>query len=857
MMTPAASRFSASPPSRSLTIASRLALLMAAITTVAFAALAILIYRDTADSYQQRVSAGLDTATVLMRDSVQLYDRSLSESTERIAGTFRAMLPQGEAQADGAAPIDVAGRSTPLLRLGSQSIGPASTEVDRFADATGGVATVFVRDGDDFVRVATSLRNAQGERVLGTVLDHANPAYARVRAGQGYTGPAHLFGTDYMTHYMPILAADGSVAGIAFVGQDYSQGLAALKTRLREATLGREGRFIVVDTRAGKERGRVLAAAEGEGGVLQERVAAQDLPALQALLDGSSTQARLHLRPAAGGTEQAWFVSAQRYGAWQWLVLGLEPQSVLDEVLNGLMLRIALISALALATVVTLIVLVVRQLLGRPLAAAAQVARDVASGRLDREIEVRRDDEVGRVLGSLQQMRSKLREILQAQAAMGERHAAGVVSHRIDEQAFEGEFRTMVAGTNALVAAHLQTQQRMVALVERYAEGDLQQTMDVLPGEQVAITGALNGVRSKLQGINGEIKRLVAAAAAGDFSVRGDAQAFANDFRQMVQGLNSVMGTADENLMALSDLLRNLAEGDLRHRIDGQSQGAQSQGVFARMREDANATVGALTGIVGRIQQAAGAVSLAAAEIAAGNDDLSRRTEQQAANLEESAASIEEMTSAVRQNADHARRADRLASEAAQVAGRGGAAMAEMQATMGLIDAASRRIAEIIAVIDGIAFQTNILALNAAVEAARAGEEGRGFAVVASEVRALAQRSTLAAAEIKGLIEDSVARVAEGNVLAGDAGRTIQDVVVSVTELGGLVGEIAHACQEQAAGIELVNQSIVQMDGVTQQNAALVEEASASARAMSSQAHALQDAAGRFVLDRPPVGAGV
>ncbi|WP_313139764.1 Cache 3/Cache 2 fusion domain-containing protein [Stenotrophomonas sp.] len=847
MMTPAASRFSASPPKRTLTIATRLALLMVAITTVAFAALAILIYRDTADSYQQRVVAGLDTSTVLMRDSVQLYDRSLGESTQRIAGTFRAMLPQGEALADATAPIDVAGRSAPSLRLGTQVIGPASTEVDRFAEATGGVATVFVRDGEDFVRVATSLRNAQGERALGTVLDHANPAYARVRAGQGYTGPAHLFGTDYMTHYMPIPAADGSVAGIAFVGQDYSQGLAALKTRLREATLGREGRFIVVDTRQGKDHGRVLAAADGEGGLLQERVAAADLPALRALLDGRSTQARLHLRPADGGAEQAWFAAAQRYGAWQWLVIGLEPESVLAQVLNGLMLRIALISVLALTTVVVLIVLVVRRLLGRPLAAAAQVARDVASGRLDREIDSGRDDEVGRLLGSLQQMRAKLREILQAQATMSERHAAGAVSHRIDEQAFEGEFRAMVAGTNALVAAHLQTQQRMVALVQRYAEGDLQQTMDVLPGEQAAITQALNGVRGKLQGINGEIKRLVAAAASGDFSVRGDAQAFANDFQQMVQGLNSVMATADDNLLALSGLLRNLAEGDLRHRIDG-----QSQGVFARMREDANATVGALAGIVGRIQQAAAAVSTAAAEIAAGNDDLSRRTEQQAANLEESAASIEEMTSAVRQNADHARRADRLATEAAQVAGRGGAAMAAMEATMGQIDAASRRIAEIITVIDGIAFQTNILALNAAVEAARAGEDGRGFAVVASEVRALAQRSTLAAAEIKGLIEESVARVAEGNVLAGDAGRTIQNVVASVTELGGLVGEIAHACQEQAAGIELVNQSIVQMDGVTQQNAALVEEASASARSMSEQAHALQDAAGRFVLQRRP-----
>ncbi|PTT63999.1 methyl-accepting chemotaxis protein, partial [Stenotrophomonas sp. HMWF003] len=199
----------------------------------------------------------------------------------------------------------------------------------------------------------------------------------------------------------------------------------------------------------------------------------------------------------------------------------------------------------------------------------------------------------------------------------------------------------------------------------------------------------------------------------------------------------------------------------------------------------------------------------------------------------------------------HARRADRLAAEAAEVAAQGGAAVTQVVQTMAGIEVSSLRIADITTVIDGIAFQTNILALNAAVEAARAGEEGRGFAVVASEVRALAQRSAQAAREIKGLIEASSTQVAEGSQLAQQAGQTLQRVVASVGELGGLIEEIASASQEQAAGIEQVNQGIVQMDGVTQQNAALVEEASAAARALNAQAADLQHTVGRFRLAEP------
>jgi methyl-accepting chemotaxis protein len=340
-----------------------------------------------------------------------------------------------------------------------------------------------------------------------------------------------------------------------------------------------------------------------------------------------------------------------------------------------------------------------------------------------------------------------------------------------------------------------------------------------------------------------EVAGLVNAAANGDFTKRIELVGKEGFFKQLAEGINRLMQVSSVGLNEVVRVLGALAKGDLTETITN-----EYAGTFGQLKDDSNETVAKLTEIVRQLRDATESINTAAKEIASGNTDLSQRTEEQASSLEETASSMEELTSTVKQNAENAKQANQLAIGASDVAVKGGAVVSQVVDTMSSINESSKKIVDIISVIDGIAFQTNILALNAAVEAARAGEQGRGFAVVATEVRNLAQRSAAAAKEIKTLIGDSVEKVGTGTKLVDEAGKTMEEIVNSVKRVTDIMSEITAASQEQSAGIEQVNQAITQMDEVTQQNAALVEEAAAAAESLEEQAQNLAGAVSVFKL---------
>ena len=518
----------------------------------------------------------------------------------------------------------------------------------------------------------------------------------------------------------------------------------------------------------------------------------------------------------------------------------------------------------------------------RPLATVTDTFHSLAAGNYNNRFDFNRDDEVGNLLQAMQAMQIKLGcDVAEVRRVAEEnlRIRTGLDNVATNVMIADDGFtiiylnhaiRDMFAGAERDIRQHLPdfsaatlvgasidlfhrqpaAQRALLASLAGTHRAAIQ-----LGGHSfaLAVTPVVNAAGQRLGyaiewidrtaevAVEDEVADIVGAAAQGDFSRRITATGKHGFFLRLANDLNRLLEISQHGLNDLALVLGALAEGDLTRTIT-----ADYAGTLGRLKDDANTTVARLRDIVDHIKRATEAINIAAQEIAAGNQDLSRRTEQQASSLQETASSMEQLTSTVRQNADNSRQASELAGTAQAIAVKGGEVVGQVVQTMSAIHQASDRIADIIGVIDGIAFQTNILALNAAVEAARAGEQGRGFAVVAAEVRNLAQRSAAAAKEIKGLIADSVDKVETGHKQVDLAGRTMHEVVASVHRVAGLMAEISSASREQSAGIEQVCLAVNQMDEATQQNAALVEQAAAAAESLEEQAHGLAQAVSVF-----------
>jgi methyl-accepting chemotaxis protein len=390
--------------------------------------------------------------------------------------------------------------------------------------------------------------------------------------------------------------------------------------------------------------------------------------------------------------------------------------------------------------------------------------------------------------------------------------------------------------------------QLAVRIADDIAEGDLSNEIKASSNDEVGqLLKNLNKMQANLrerlenETLGQEVAGIIDAAQEGDLTQRIDLAGKEGVFRQLGQGVNRLLDVISGAFEDIARVMGAMAQGDLTQKIT-----KDYAGTFASVQGDVNATIDSLQEIVSQIRESTDVISTGSDEIVNGNNNLSERTEQQASSLEETASSMEELTSTVRNNADNSQQANQLSTDARALAEKGGSVVSEAVQAMEAINASSTKIAEIIGVIDEIAFQTNLLALNASVEAARAGEQGRGFAVVATEVRNLAQRSAMAAKEIKELIQDSVAKVQAGSGLVNESGSTLEEIVNSVKKVGDIIAEIAAASQEQSAGIDQVNQAVAHMDEMTQQNAALAEETSAASVSMREQAQEMTERMGFF-----------
>ena len=472
----------------------------------------------------------------------------------------------------------------------------------------------------------------------------------------------------------------------------------------------------------------------------------------------------------------------------------------------------------------------------RPLELCISVAQKIANGDLSSVITVDSQDETGQLLSALQDMQLVLRHVVTDIEDTVGAAVNGDFSKQIDVNNHKGYAKDLSLALNKLSYTTSTSFNDVTRVANALAAGDLSQRItEEYSGVFGQIKTSINHTADSLAKVIAEIQHIVdTATQQGDFSVKIDMEGKRGYSHTLSERLNQLCELTNTGLNDVLQLADALSKGDLTHNMT-----RDYPGTLGQVKSAMTSTVGNLRLLVAEIKNSTDAVHMASKEISEGNIDLSQRTEEQAASLEQTAASMEELTTTVQANTENAKEASQLGIEASKVADKGVASIKQVIAVMNDINESSREISDILSVIEGIAFQTNILALNAAVEAARAGAQGRGFAVVAGEVRSLAQSSTTAAAKIKSIIGNSEQKMYDGNKLVDEAAHTMQDIAKSIQQVSSIIFNITSASIEQSDGISELNLAISQMDEITQQNAALVEEIAAVSKSMEEQAENL------------------
>jgi methyl-accepting chemotaxis protein-2 (aspartate sensor receptor) len=638
---------------RGMSVGARLTLQVVGIVALGVAVLTLVITSMVSRQLESRARDELARGNRSIIATVNTFSGALVAESDRFLAIFQSYFPARFA-IDDAHRVTTGGKPVPALLQGGKALNNEVTLIDQFSSSAHVVATLFVRDGQDFVRVTTSLKKDDGSRAVGTSLDHAHPAFPLLLAGKSYGGPAVLFDRPYITRYEPIKDEGGKVIGVYFVGVEISAEMARLAQEIASIRIGETGHYAVIDASPGKRYGTLIVdptatddAARAPGAALKV-MDVEGNPVFGSMLTARKGELRYRVDAHGRAVDRLSIYATDP--AWNWLVAGtIDLDELYGPVRHLTMVAIGASVALVVALCIVLFV-AIRSRITRPLADAVNAARRLAEGDLTARIGSTRGDEIGQLMRSI------------------------------------------------------------------------------------------DGIGDGL----GDIARSVRKAAA------------------------SMTGSTSE--------------------------------------------------------------------IAAGNADLSSRTEAQAHELQLTASSLDQLTRTVRDNAGHSERASTLAGDASVAVQQEAGSMQEAVEAMNGIQSSAQRIVDVIGIINGIAFQTNILALNAAVEAARAGEQGKGFAVVAEEVRHLSQRSSGAAKEIEALITESVAQVDAGHGLVTEAGRNMQTVIGRIRDVADLMGQVSRASSDQSEQIGRINHAVSRMDDSTQQNSALVEEAAAAAKSLEDQA---------------------